>query len=218
MAVTWNVDLSVLFGALYTDIASVRVARGLVPLVTGSLLAGQEQLRREHSPPRIVIVPTSLHFEPAQRVGTQPMRGALSQWNPRPFGSSGSGSRPTVGGSRTRRHRTRTRNTTSSTTSIPASSSCASSRARCTGTLAASRTSASATRDGSSRATITATAVCSSYPSPSAPTSPMSRGRSCRSPRHRSPDPVSSPSSLSRHYSQTVRRPSPAPSPSREAL
>src|SRR5580658_6235189 len=85
--VPFNVDLGILFAAIYADIASVRVARGYAPLCTGALLIGQEQLRREHAPPRIVIVPKGIRFEPALRMGTQPAGGRVGQDYQRPLWS-----------------------------------------------------------------------------------------------------------------------------------
>jgi hypothetical protein len=68
-----------------TDVAQVRNQRGLPPLTcpagypTAPILIGQEWLRREHSPPRIVLVPTYMRNAPGSAMGVQPMVGLASQ-------------------------------------------------------------------------------------------------------------------------------------------
>ena len=79
-------DISVLFANVQTHVALQRSLQGLTPLVTGGFLFGQEQLRREHSPPRIVIVPTSSTYEKTRRMsqGGVP-NGTWSDLNPKVF-------------------------------------------------------------------------------------------------------------------------------------
>jgi hypothetical protein len=85
-------DLVALFTPVATEIAGRRLALGLPPLVApspptaamvGSLLIGQEWIRRQHSPPRIVIVPTGARYEATRRVGVQPMSGRVEGLQPK---------------------------------------------------------------------------------------------------------------------------------------
>ena len=70
---------------LASDIASVRKARKLKPLVcppgfpTAPIMIGQEWVRREQTPPRIVLVPTGIRNSPGAAIGIQPMAGDISQ-------------------------------------------------------------------------------------------------------------------------------------------
>lgn len=76
-------DFVAIFMTLFSDIQTTRANRGLSPLVSAHL--GQEQLSQEESPPRIVVVPTHNEYAPAKRIGTQPMTGGVTAFNPRPF-------------------------------------------------------------------------------------------------------------------------------------
>lgn len=76
-------DLVALFTAIFADVASTRASRGLSPLVSAHL--GNEWVRAEESPPRIVVVPISTSYKPMRRMGMQPMAGLTSQVNPRTF-------------------------------------------------------------------------------------------------------------------------------------
>lgn len=164
------------------DIASVRKTRGLTSLVcpsefpTAPIMVGEEWVRREQSPPRIILVPTTIRTEAAIRMGQQPMTGKVSQSNPRPFGEASSGSTPTSGASRTR----------------PASTHCGTSTApsNSTGSFSAPLLVALATSPmsrraskrlaGSSRRRTDALGANSSYRGRSRSTSPTSRGSCSR--------------------------------------
>jgi hypothetical protein len=76
-------DFVAMFSAIFGDVASTRLARGLPALV--SMHLGQEWLRAEESPPRIVVVPTTTEYRAMQQFGTQPMQGLATNINPRPF-------------------------------------------------------------------------------------------------------------------------------------
>jgi hypothetical protein len=76
-------DLVALFTTIFADVQANRFNRGLPPLVSAHL--GQEWLKAEESPPRIVVVPTTTEYKPMRRIGAQPMRGTIDQVNPRPF-------------------------------------------------------------------------------------------------------------------------------------
>lgn len=73
-------DLVAIFTTLFSDVAAVRVARLLPPLVSAHL--GKEQVRTEESPPRIVVIPTHNTYEYARVVGKQPMTGLVTAINP----------------------------------------------------------------------------------------------------------------------------------------
>src|SRR5258708_3430310 len=90
--VTFVTDLVALFTPVAAQIASQRDTLGLPALrapsptaagQVGGLLIGQEWLRREHSAPRIVVVPTGCKYSPAQRVGVQTQRTKIEGVNPR---------------------------------------------------------------------------------------------------------------------------------------
>jgi hypothetical protein len=78
-------DVVAQISAVALDIQSVRHSRGLRPLVcppgyqTAPILMGQEWLRREHAPPRIVLVPTHLRNSGGSALGIQPMAGLISE-------------------------------------------------------------------------------------------------------------------------------------------
>jgi hypothetical protein len=76
-------DLVAMFTAIFSDVATIRAARGLPPLISAHL--GKEWIRAEETPPRIVVVPISTSYKPMRRMGAQPMQGLTSQVNPRPF-------------------------------------------------------------------------------------------------------------------------------------
>lgn len=73
-------DLIAIFTTVFSDIATVRLARSLPALVSAHL--GQEWLQAEESPPRIVVVPTHNTYEYARVVGKQPMTGLVTAINP----------------------------------------------------------------------------------------------------------------------------------------
>jgi hypothetical protein len=178
------IDLVAIIGTLASNIATVRVNRGLPALVcppgypTAPIMIGKEWLDREHSPPRIVLVPTTIRTEAAIRMGQQPMTGAVSQAQLRPFGAGTSASRRTSGATRIRRV------PILSTTSTRPSSSIASCSARLPATSATSRTSRSASKRGAgiSRPTIADSGANSLSPGASPSTSLTSHGSSCRTP------------------------------------
>ena len=76
-------DLIAIFTTLFSDVASVRAARLLPPMV--SMHLGKEQIATEESPPRIVVVPTHNTYEYARVVGVQPMTGLATAINPPTF-------------------------------------------------------------------------------------------------------------------------------------
>lgn len=78
-------DLSVLFANVQAHVILQRSLQGLNPLKTGGFLFGQEQLRREHSPPRIVIVPTGSTYEKTRRMPQAQPTGLRSDVNPKVF-------------------------------------------------------------------------------------------------------------------------------------
>ena len=89
---TFITDLSALFAPVAVQIAQRRVALGLPPLVApapptagmvGALMIGQEWLRREQSPPRIVIVPVGAKYEYKRQPGVQPVRGRVGEISPK---------------------------------------------------------------------------------------------------------------------------------------
>jgi hypothetical protein len=179
-------------------IATVRANRQLLPLVcppnfpTFPILIGQEHVRREQAPPRLVLVPTHFTIEAAIKMGQQPMKGLVSQANPRPFGVASCGSRRASGAIRTRRVRTRFSTSTHRPRFIVSCS------AECTRALGASRTSGASTHAGSNRPTTIALDVCSSLKSHSVQTSLPSLGS--RSPSRLRPQPAFRSTRLSRRY------------------
>jgi len=84
-------DLVALFTPVSAQITTERVGLGLPALicpphvagVVGSLMIGQEWLRREHSPPRIVLVPTGARYEHSRRPGVQPISGRVAEVEPK---------------------------------------------------------------------------------------------------------------------------------------
>lgn len=191
-------SLETVIATLSADIVAVRSGRGLPALrgapagyPGGSILVGQEWLKREHSAPRIVMVPTGIRLLPARPLGLQQSL-AVSQEPVRPFTVGSSASMSTSGGMRIPRPSTR------STHSRARLSSFASSSARATASSAALRASSTAKRGGTSRPTIGAAGACSSTPSHSHATSPTSRGSFCRTAPNRRAACRSTPPSRSR--------------------
>lgn len=79
-------DLSVLFANVQAHVIAQRAVQGLAPLVTGGFLFGPEQLRREHSPPRIVIIPTGATFAKTRRMSQAGAgTGDVTDINPKVF-------------------------------------------------------------------------------------------------------------------------------------
>ena len=79
-------SLSQLFSNVQAHVISQRSQQGLTPLVTGGFLFGQEQLRREHAPPRIVIVPTGApSYKATSRMPQGLPTGRRSDINPKVF-------------------------------------------------------------------------------------------------------------------------------------
>ena len=79
-------SLATLFGNVQAHVISQRSAQGLTPLVTGGFLFGQEQLRREHAPPRIVIVPTGAQsYKVTSRMPQGLPTGTRADINPKVF-------------------------------------------------------------------------------------------------------------------------------------
>jgi hypothetical protein len=84
-------DVVAQISAVALDIQSVRHSRGLRPLVcppgyqTAPILMGQEWLRREHAPPRIVLVPSTIPTSPARPMGMQPITDHISKRPLKPF-------------------------------------------------------------------------------------------------------------------------------------
>lgn len=84
-------DLVALFGPVSAEIVQQRLSQGLPPLrfpsqgagIVGSLMIGQEWLRREHSPPRIVIVPMGARYQAAIKSGRQPLNGSVGNTSPK---------------------------------------------------------------------------------------------------------------------------------------
>ncbi len=76
-------DLVAIFSTVFGDVTSIRASRGLPALRSTHL--GQEWLRKEESPPRIVVVPTRNTYEFARQPGIQPPSGVVSAINPRTF-------------------------------------------------------------------------------------------------------------------------------------
>lgn len=80
-------DFVSMFLGVSQEIVGARTFLNLPPLVcpssaagvVGSLMIGEEWLRREHSPPRIIIVPMGTRYEPARRSGVQPYRGRIEE-------------------------------------------------------------------------------------------------------------------------------------------
>lgn len=79
-------DLAGMFGPVSDQIVLQRSKLGYpalvapsstTPGVVGALLIGQEWLRHEHSPPRIVLVPVGSSYEAPTRAGIQPYAGAM---------------------------------------------------------------------------------------------------------------------------------------------
>jgi len=72
------VDLVQIIASVSADIDQVRANRNLPPLrgaptgyPAGSIMVGEEWLRHEQSPPRIVLVPTTISLSPARMLGIQ---------------------------------------------------------------------------------------------------------------------------------------------------
>lgn len=78
-------DISILFANVQTHVISQRSRQGLKPLVTGGFLFGQEQQRREHAPPRIVIVPTGATYAKTRRMPQGLPTGQRTDLNPKVF-------------------------------------------------------------------------------------------------------------------------------------
>jgi hypothetical protein len=79
-------DISILFANVQAHVSLQRTLQGLNPLKTGGFLFGQEMLHREHSPPRIVIVPTGATYAKTRRMpqgGTA--TGRFSDLDPKVF-------------------------------------------------------------------------------------------------------------------------------------
>ena len=166
-------------------IASVRKERGLTSLrcpqtmPTAPIMLGQEWLAREQSPPRIVMVPTKIALSPAIKVGWEPMKGQVSQANPRPFGEATFTSMFISGATRTRPGKTRFGTSARRRSSIGSSSSPGHK------TSATSRTSTSAKACGGSRQTTSGSAASSLFLSLGRPTSAKSLGSFFPMPRAR---------------------------------
>lgn len=78
-------DLSVLFANVQQHVILQRTLQGLNPLKTGGFLFGEEQLRREHAPPRVVIVPTGATYAKTRRMAQGPVTGRFSDLDPKVF-------------------------------------------------------------------------------------------------------------------------------------
>jgi len=79
-------DISILFSSVQAHVILQRSLQSLQPLKTGGFLFGQEQLRREHAPPRIVIVPTGATYEKTRRMAQNyPILGVSTDVNPKVF-------------------------------------------------------------------------------------------------------------------------------------
>ena len=80
-------DLSVLFASVQQHVILQRSLQGLTPLATGGFLFGQEQLRREHKPPRVVIVPMGAEqYSKTRRMPQQGLAtGKFSDLSPKVF-------------------------------------------------------------------------------------------------------------------------------------
>ena len=82
----FDVDFDEIWGAVTSDIATVRQRRALKELQPrGAILVGHEHLPQEHAPPRIVIVPTGARFAPARRPGKGGSTLSLVNANPNVF-------------------------------------------------------------------------------------------------------------------------------------
>lgn len=178
------IDVIGLVSALASDVANTRSVRGLPPLVCNTqspvypFYLGQESIRQETAPPRIVFVPTSIETKPAWTARsfiTGNQTGQVQGIPARPFSSRGSTSTPTCGATRTRWQRT------IYCRSITLSSFTESCLDRATECSAARRIYASVAANVINRPTTTVTVVCSCSISESASTSPTSLITSCRS-------------------------------------
>jgi hypothetical protein len=82
-------DVIALANEIATYMGTVRTARGLPALVAppglpaGAVAVGKEWLMQEWSPPRVILVPTTIRLLPARQVGGQPMAGLITQRNPK---------------------------------------------------------------------------------------------------------------------------------------
>jgi hypothetical protein len=201
-------DMTIAVGAIATDVASVRAMRGLPALVCNlqspvfPFYLGQESLRQETAPPRVVWVPTRIEKLPAQTVGIQPPTGLVPAVPARPFGAVCYGSTFTFGATTIRSRRIL------SCRSIRRSSCTVSYSGRCTVTSAAPRTSESRMLSFGSLPTTTGTVVYSSCRSLSPAIFATSRITSSRSRILASLGRLSRSISLSPRHSRMDRRPS----------
>ena len=78
-------QISVLFASVQSHVIAQRASQGLTPLKTNGFLVGQEQLRREHAAPRIVIVPTGATYSPTRRMSQAYPSGKATDVNPKVF-------------------------------------------------------------------------------------------------------------------------------------
>ena len=80
-------DISILFSDVQAHVVSQRAQQGLTALQpSGAFLFGQEQLRREHVPPRIVIVPMGGTYKKTSRMPQQGLpTGRRTDLNPKVF-------------------------------------------------------------------------------------------------------------------------------------
>ena len=92
MSSTFITDLVALFAPVSVEIVLRRISLGLAPLVcpssstpgvVGSIMVGQEWLRREQSPPRIILVPVGAKYMAPRRQGYQPPTGGSGDGEPK---------------------------------------------------------------------------------------------------------------------------------------
>lgn len=169
-------DFVQMFSVLFGDVTAVRSSRGLPPLVSVHL--GKEHELLEESPPRIVVIPTRIGFQPSRKMGAQPMTGGVAAFNPRPFSARASSSKPTFGATSPSRRRVRPSSKTSGTPSTARSSSCESFSGRSCETRATTRPSSTdSPQSGVSRRIRCDSGACSCSRSRWSSRSQTSRGR-----------------------------------------
>lgn len=169
-------DFVALFSTIFGDVVSTRAARQLKPLVSFHL--GQEWIRSEEDAPRIVVVPDANVYDPARKMGRDPMTGALADFNPQVFFYGGWDSKRTSGETRRPRQAPLRSKQMIGTRSVPRWSSSANSWARSCEMPATFRRFAFTAPSGSSPQTCNVVGACSFYRSPSKRRSLTSRGLS----------------------------------------